>query len=63
MTVFMHDGMLDRILNENARSPIIPFEDQILQVGIGEKFIEKYKNSYGIKKHEIYNADVQDKQE
>lgn len=50
MSVFLDDNMLDRILNGHARKPIIPFEEEIIEIGVGN-FIDDYKKKHNIKKH------------
>ena len=34
---------LDDILDTNKRKPIIPYESEILEIGVGGGFEEKYK--------------------
>ena len=52
MTVFENEATPDRIINGNARKPLIPNEYVIEQIGVGQSFIEFYKQQYNIKKHE-----------
>ncbi len=52
MTVFENEQNPDRIINENARKPLIPNEYIIDEIGVGETFIELYKKQHKIKKHE-----------
>jgi len=53
MKVFENEDTPDRIINGNARKPLIPNEYIIEQIGIGSRFIEDYKKQYKIKNHEI----------
>lgn len=52
MTVFENEASPDRIINGNARKPLIPNEYVIEQIGVGQSFIEFYKQQYNIKNHE-----------
>jgi len=36
----------DDIIDGNKRKPLIPHENEILDIGVGESFIEKYKKKY-----------------
>jgi hypothetical protein len=40
---------LDSILNSNLRKPIISNEFELVDIGIGASFIERYKKQYKIK--------------
>lgn len=42
----------DDVLNNRKRKPQIPHEYEIIEVGWGEYFIDKYKEEYNIKKIE-----------
>lgn len=53
MTVFENEPNADRIINGHARKPLIPHRYVIDEIGIGESFIELYKEKHKIKKHEI----------
>lgn len=53
LTVFENEKTPDRIINANARKPLIPNEYFIEAIGIGESFIETFKSKYGIRKHEV----------
>ena len=53
MKVFANEQTVDRILNANARKPLIPNEYVIDDIGMGESFIERYKQEHKIKKHEM----------
>jgi hypothetical protein len=51
--VFQNEKTPDRIININARSPLIPNQYEIIEIGMGESFINKYKSKYKIKSHEM----------
>ena len=53
MTVFESEQTPDRIINGNARKPLIPDEYIIDEIGVGVRFIEDYKKQHKIKKHEV----------
>ena len=40
---------VDNIINNRKRNPIIPDNYEIVEIGIGECFIEEYKKEYNIK--------------
>jgi len=42
------DG-IDAILNPSKRKPLLPDNFEIIDMGIGESYIEKYKTLYKIK--------------
>lgn len=52
MTVFETEQNPDRIINGNARKPLIPNEYVIDEIGVGDFFIEHYKKQHKIKNHE-----------
>ena len=52
MKVFENEMTPDRIINGNARKPLIPNEYILEEIGIGPSFIERYKHKFKIKKHE-----------
>jgi hypothetical protein len=37
---------VDDILNSNQRNPLIPSENEILEIGVGASFEEKYRKKY-----------------
>jgi len=39
---------VDDIIDINKRNPLIPNENQILEIGIGSSFKQRYKNKYKI---------------
>ena len=40
---------VDDVINARARKPYIPHENEILEIGVGESFVEKYKKKYKLK--------------
>jgi len=40
---------VDEILSLTKRKPLIPYECDILRIGIGEVFEQKYKEEFGVK--------------
>ena len=40
---------VDDIIATNKRKPLIPKENEILDIGVGNGFVEKYKKKYKIK--------------
>lgn len=52
MKVFENEDTPDRIINLNARKPLIPNEYIIEEIGVGSSFIEYYKKQHKIKNHE-----------
>lgn len=42
------NSRIDDIIDGKKRKPLIPHENEILDIGVGESFVEKYK-----KKHKI----------
>jgi hypothetical protein len=40
---------IDEIINSRKRNPQLPNNYEIVEIGIGESFIEKYKKEYNIK--------------
>tara|TARA_R110002096_G_scaffold158829_1_gene324337 strand:+ start:2145 stop:2309 length:165 start_codon:yes stop_codon:yes gene_type:complete len=51
MNVYKDEKNADRIINSAARNPMIPNNYIIQEVGIGESFIERYKEKYKLKSH------------
>ena len=37
---------VDDILDTNKRKPLIPYQHEILEIGVGCSFVEKYKKKY-----------------
>lgn len=52
MKVFKDEQTPDRIINSNARKPLIPNDYVIEDIGVGETFIEYYKGKHKIKRYE-----------
>ena len=48
MKVFENEQTPDRIINLNARKPLIPNNYVIEDIGVGETFIKYYKQKYKI---------------
>jgi hypothetical protein len=40
---------IDTIIDASKRKPVLPNNYEIVEIGIGESFIEKYKKQYNIK--------------
>jgi hypothetical protein len=40
---------IDEIIDSSKRKPLLPNNYEIVDMGIGESFIEKYKKQYNIK--------------
>ena len=40
---------IDEIINSRKRNPLLPSNYEIVEIGIGEYFIEEYKKEYNIK--------------
>ena len=43
------ESSVDDILDEKKRNPLIPNNYEIVDMGVGESFITKYKEQYNIK--------------
>ena len=43
------ESEIDEVLSNSKRKPIIPNNYEIVDMGIGESFIEQYKKQYDIK--------------
>lgn len=54
MTVFENEPNPDKIINLNARKPMISNNYIIEDIGVGDSFIENYKKQHKIKKHEVF---------
>jgi len=46
---------IEQILDTKKRKPLIPDSYNIIHVGMGEGFIEKFKSKYKIKKHKVWH--------
>lgn len=44
---------VDDVNNANARKPLIPHSYEIIELGVGERFIKDWMKSYKITKFEI----------
>ena len=42
------NSRVDDIIDGNKRKPPIPHSNEILDIGVGESFIERYKKKYKI---------------
>lgn len=40
---------VDDIISTTKRKPLIPKENEILDLGVGDSFVEKYKKKYKLK--------------
>ena len=40
---------IDEVINSRKRNPLLPSNYKIVEMGIGESFIEQYKKEYNIK--------------
>jgi hypothetical protein len=52
MTVFENEQTPDRIINLNARKPLLSNSYVIEDIGVGESFIEYYKQKHKVKRYE-----------
>lgn len=41
-----YNTRVDDIIDANKRKPPIPHENEILEIGVGESFVEKYTKKY-----------------
>jgi hypothetical protein len=41
-----NDIGVDDIIDNNKRKPPIPHENEILEIGVGKAFVERYKQKY-----------------
>jgi len=39
---------VDDVIDGTKRKPLIPHENEILEIGMGESFVERYKKKYKI---------------
>ena len=42
------NSRVDDIIDGNKRKPLIPHQNEILDIGVGESFVERYKKKYKI---------------
>ena len=40
---------VDEVINSRKRNPLLPNNYEIIEIGVGEEFIEAYKKQYNIK--------------
>jgi len=40
---------VDEVINSRKRNPLLPNNYEIIEIGVGEAFIETYKKQYNIK--------------
>mgnify|MGYP003687514065 FL=1 len=40
---------VDDIINDRKQKPLIPKENEILEIGVGLSFVERYKKKYKLK--------------
>lgn len=45
-----HDVLVDDIIDLNKRKPLVPKDAEILEIGVGTNFEERFKNKYKIEK-------------
>lgn len=45
-----HGVYVDEIIDNNKRKPLIPKDAEIIEIGVGSSFEEKYKKKYKIEK-------------
>ena len=44
--IVFEDTLVDDIINDRKRKPLLPKETEILEIGVGKSFEEKYKKKY-----------------
>jgi hypothetical protein len=47
--LFTTESEIDEVLSSSKRKPLIPNNHEIVDMGIGESFIESFKKQYNIK--------------
>ena len=47
--LYTTESEIDEVLSNSKRKPLIPNNYEIVDMGIGESFIEQYKKQYNIK--------------
>jgi len=45
-----HGVCVDELIDNNKRKPLIPKDAEIIEIGVGSSFEEKYKKKYKIEK-------------
>jgi hypothetical protein len=46
VTIQVIEAKVDDILDTNKRKPLVPNDAEILEIGVGEGFLEKYKKKH-----------------
>jgi len=49
LVVFTDGTRVDDIINTRKLKPLIPKENEILDIGVGISFVNRYKNKYKLK--------------
>ena len=49
LEVYSDGTRVDDIISTKKRKPLIPIENEILEIGLGVSFIERYKKKYKLK--------------
>jgi hypothetical protein len=49
LEVYSDGTRVDDIISTTKRKPLIPKESEILEIGIGISFVERYKKKYKLK--------------
>jgi hypothetical protein len=49
LEVYSDGTRVDDIISTTKRNPLIPKESEILEIGIGISFVERYKKKYKLK--------------
>tara|TARA_B110000285_G_scaffold212057_1_gene255278 strand:- start:30 stop:251 length:222 start_codon:yes stop_codon:yes gene_type:complete len=49
LQVFKDGTRVDDIIDVKKRKPIVPKENEILEIGVGVSFVERYKSKYKLK--------------
>tara|TARA_R110000796_G_scaffold56807_1_gene131496 strand:- start:301 stop:522 length:222 start_codon:yes stop_codon:yes gene_type:complete len=47
--IFTTEEHIDKVNSSRKHNPLLPNNYQIIEIGVGESFITKYKNQYNIK--------------
>ena len=51
VTIEVIEAKVEDIIDTNKRKPLVPNDAEILEIGVGEGFLEKYKKKH--KNHKI----------
>ena len=49
LEIFNNGTRVDDIINMRKLKPVIPKENEILEIGVGQSFVERYKKKYKLK--------------